>query len=112
MNKFFFPRKLRIQLLFTICISITCVQDIHNFDSSTVPAAWHGWLHYQHDEPPTEQFPVPPNHTVLASSRDDNPYHNHFGLKQKDIPEGNTSVYRPVGYGHGNLYQKWGEKEV
>ncbi len=88
------------------------MQDIHNFDSSTIPAAWHGWLHHQHDEPPTEQFPAPPNLTISASSRDDSPYHNHFGLKHKDIPEGNKSVYRPVGYGYGNLYQKWGEKEV
>ncbi len=87
-------------------------QDIHNFDSSTIPASWHGWLHHQHDEPPTEQFPAPPKLTVSASSRDDNPYLNHFGLKRRDIPEGNTSVFRPVGYGHGNLYQKWGEKEV
>ncbi|MFC3050936.1 NADH:ubiquinone oxidoreductase subunit NDUFA12 [Kordiimonas pumila] len=27
-------------------------------EASRVPAEWHGWLHYTHDIPPTEQMPV------------------------------------------------------
>ncbi|XP_041348532.1 probable NADH dehydrogenase [ubiquinone] 1 alpha subcomplex subunit 12 [Gigantopelta aegis] len=29
-----------------------------DYDGSQIPAEWHGWLHYVHDDPPTVKKPV------------------------------------------------------
>ncbi|MDA0656255.1 MAG: NADH:ubiquinone oxidoreductase subunit NDUFA12 [Proteobacteria bacterium] len=50
-------------------------------EASRVPAAWHGWLHYTVDEPPSE---------------DDMPY----GWQKEHLPNmtGTAEAYRPPGH--------------
>ena len=65
--------------------------DIHNYEPTSIPPEWHGWIHYQWDELP-EHPKGGPGHVAEGQH--------------------NWTAHRSRGYGVGSLNQKHGEPDM
>ncbi|CAM9927361.1 unnamed protein product [Ascophyllum nodosum] len=83
--------------------------DIHNYDSSTVTAAWHPWLHHMSDHAPATSE-LPEMKPIPISVGHHTPYDNFVAPGRVD--DVNRTTWRPRGAGVGNIFQKPGEPEL
>jgi len=81
--------------------------DSHNFDSSSIPPEWHGWMTHMNDAPPTQEdeFLDAGKEHVIKMCHSDAPDDHAVGL-QADVRNfkfmHNQSQIRSRGYGMGN----------
>ncbi len=83
--------------------------DIHNYDSSSVPPEWHGWMTSMHDDPPCSEDDYIEKKTEVVDQmcKSDAPDKSNLGLQ--DTPNlwnfhnlHNQTQVRSRGYGIGN----------
>lgn len=84
--------------------------DIHNYDSSSVTADWHPWLHHMSDHSPATKDQLPEMKPIQIAVGENTPYDGFVAPGRKDAV--NLSTYRPRGAGQGNVFQKPGEPEM
>mmetsp|Transcript_5619 Transcript_5619/g.7452 ORF Transcript_5619/g.7452 Transcript_5619/m.7452 type:complete len:250 (+) Transcript_5619:243-992(+) len=81
--------------------------DIHNFDSSSIPPEWHGWMVSMSDTPPSqeEEYLKEATAAIQPMCRSDAPAKHHVGHQEQLMnfhKLHNQSQVRSRGYGIGN----------
>lgn len=82
--------------------------DIHNFDSSSIPPEWHGWMTSMHDEPPCAEQSLIERKTEVVDQmcKSDAPTKSNVGLQDETLFHfhhlHNQSQVRSRGYNIGN----------
>ncbi|EWM22343.1 nadh dehydrogenase ubiquinone 1 alpha subcomplex subunit 12 [Nannochloropsis gaditana] len=86
-------------------------KDIHNYEPSSIPPEWHGWIHHMTDEVPAGKAGVTEPGMKIAEGQH-TPYQVAAGLTDYQM-EGqlNWTAHRSRGYGVGSLHQKAGEPD-
>eukprot|EP00903_Cladosiphon_okamuranus_P012006 g11273.t1 len=85
--------------------------DIHNYDSSSVTAAWHPWLHHMSDHTPSAAAQLPEMKPIEIAVGQHTPNKDDF-LAPGRVDDVNRSTWRPRGAGVGNIWQKPGEPSL
>jgi len=86
--------------------------DTHNFDSSSIPPEWHGWMTSMNDTPPASEgayFDAAKNEIVPTAVGSNAPHDHAVGYQNEDNTEKfnwknfhNLTQVRSRGYGIGN----------